>query len=114
MRCLKGTKYLGILFERKQGPESVVGYVYSDFAGDMDKRKSTTGYVYTLASGSISWRLVLQSTIALSTIEAEYMALTEASKEAIWLRGLVNEIGIKQESILIHCDSQSTVCLAKN
>ena len=42
------------------------------------------------------------------------MALAEAFKEAIWLRGLVNEIGIKQESILIHCDSQSVICLAKN
>ena len=42
------------------------------------------------------------------------MALTEASKEAIWLRGLVNEIGIKQESILTHCDSQSAICLTKN
>ena len=91
-----------------------MGYVDSDFARDLDKRRSTTGYVYTLASGPISWRSVLQSTTALSTTEAEYMALAEASREAIWLRGLVNEIGIKQESILIHCDSQSTVCLAKN
>lgn len=114
LRYLKGTKDLGILFERKHESESVVGYVDSDFAGDLDKRRSTTGYVYTLASGPISWRSVLQSTTALSTTEAEYMALTEASKEAIWLRGLVNEIGIKQESILIHCDSQSVICLTKN
>ena len=59
LRYLKGTKDLGILFERKHESESVVGYVDSDFAGDLDKRRSTTCYVYILASEPISWRLVL-------------------------------------------------------
>eukprot|EP00268_Persea_americana_P052517 TRINITY_DN5882_c0_g1_i3.p1 TRINITY_DN5882_c0_g1~~TRINITY_DN5882_c0_g1_i3.p1 ORF type:complete len:175 (-),score=26.15 TRINITY_DN5882_c0_g1_i3:42-566(-) len=54
LRYLKATKDLGILFERKHESESVVRYVDSDFAGDLDKRRSTTGYVYTLASGPIS------------------------------------------------------------
>ena len=73
-----------------------MGYVDFDFARDLDKKRSTTGYDYTLANGPMSWRSVLQSITALSTIEAEYMALTEASKEAIQLRGLVNEIKIKK------------------
>ena len=56
----------------------------------------------------------LQSTVALSTTEAEYMAITEAVKEAIGLQGLLREIGIGQEEITIFCDSQSVIQLAKN
>ena len=83
LRYLKGTKALGIVFGRKQGSKSVVRYVDSDFAGNLDKRRSTISYIYVLASGPISRRLVLQSTSALSTTKTEYMAVTEASKEAI-------------------------------
>ena len=61
----------------------VVGYVDSDYAGDLDKRRSTTGYLFTMAGGPVCWRSTLQSTVALSTTEAEYMAVTEVFKEAI-------------------------------
>ena len=67
----------------------------SDYVGDLDKRWSITGYVFTLSQVSVSWRCILQFTVALSTIEAEYMALTEAIKEAIWLQGLMDDLGIK-------------------
>ncbi|KAH9696084.1 hypothetical protein KPL71_023037 [Citrus sinensis] len=66
--------------------QQCVGYCDSDFAGDLDKRRLPTGYVFTFGGGPISWRSILQSTIALSTTEAEYMAATEAVKEAIWLK----------------------------
>ncbi|KAM7513548.1 hypothetical protein LguiA_003131 [Lonicera macranthoides] len=99
LRYLQGTKSLGIVFERKDGADSVAGFVDSDYTGDLDKRRSTTGYVFTLASGPVSWRSMLQATSALSTTEAEYMALTEASKH---------------ERILLRCDSQSALYLAKN
>ncbi|KAG8499853.1 hypothetical protein CXB51_006283 [Gossypium anomalum] len=66
----------------------VIGYVDSDYAGDLGKRRSTTDYVFTLAGGPIRWKSALQSTVALSTKEAEYMAVTEAVKEAIWLQGM--------------------------
>ena len=56
----------------------------------------------------------LQSIVALSTTEAEYMAITKAAKEAIWLQGLLRELGIGQEEITIFCDSQSAIQLAKN
>ena len=58
-------------------------YVDSDYAGDLDKNRSTTGYVFILSQAMMSWRCTLQSTIALSTIETKYMALTEAIEEAI-------------------------------
>lgn len=55
----------------------------SDYAGDLDKRRSTTGYVFTLAKGPVSWRSTLQSTVVLSTTEAEYMAVTEADRKSV-------------------------------
>ncbi|KAH9797006.1 hypothetical protein KPL71_005721 [Citrus sinensis] len=94
--------------------QQCVGYCDFDFAGDLDKRRSTTGYVFTLARGPVSWRSILQSTIALSTTEAEYMAATEAVKEAIWLKGLLGDLGVIQENIAVFCDNQSAIFLAKN
>ncbi|BFG26329.1 hypothetical protein CerSpe_126030 [Prunus speciosa] len=111
---LKGTKRIGILFERQQGKACVSGYVDSDYAGDLDKRRSTTGYVFICGGGPISWRAVLQSVSALSTTEAEYMALTEASKEAVWLKRLAKEFGIAQDLVVIQSDSQSAIHLVKN
>ncbi|GJS68836.1 retrovirus-related pol polyprotein from transposon TNT 1-94 [Tanacetum coccineum] len=62
------------------------------------------GYVFTLAKAPISWKSTLQLTIALSTMEAEYMAMTEAVKEAIWLQGFLGELGIKQKFFMMHSD----------
>ncbi|KAH9764742.1 hypothetical protein KPL70_001639 [Citrus sinensis] len=94
--------------------QQCVGYCDSDFAGDLDKRRSTTDYVFTLGGGPVSWRSILQSTIALSTTEAEYMAETEAVKKAIWLKGLLGDLGVIQENIAVFCDNQSAIFLAKN
>ncbi|KAL3846133.1 hypothetical protein ACJIZ3_003536 [Penstemon smallii] len=84
------------------------------FAGDLDKSKSTTCYVFTLAGGAVSWVSKLQSIVAISTMEAEYVAATQASKEAIWLQMLLEELGHKQEKVALFCDSQSALHLAKN
>ncbi|KAK3016391.1 hypothetical protein RJ639_007369 [Escallonia herrerae] len=81
---------------------------------DLDSRRSMTGYVITFCGGPICWRSVLQSTSSLSATEAEYMTVTEASKKALWLKGLVEELDFKQGGILLHCDSQSAIHLAKN
>ena len=74
------------MFQRlKTGkPKLLQGYD-EDYAGDLDQRRSTTGYVFTVAECIISWKAELQDTIALSTTEAEYMTTVEASKEALWL-----------------------------
>ena len=61
----------------------VVGYVDFDYAGDLDKRRSTTSYLFTMADGPVCWHSTLQSTVALSTTEVEYMAVMEAFKKAI-------------------------------
>uniref|UniRef100_A0A2N9ER08 Integrase catalytic domain-containing protein n=1 Tax=Fagus sylvatica TaxID=28930 RepID=A0A2N9ER08_FAGSY len=113
-RYLKGTAEHGILFSRQPGTNSVVGYVDADYAGEVDDRRSTTGYVFTLSGGPICWKSTLQSIVAMSTTEAEYMAVAEAAKEALWLKGLVKELGLNQGGVQMHCDSQSAIYLAKN
>uniref|UniRef100_A0A2N9J5P5 CCHC-type domain-containing protein n=1 Tax=Fagus sylvatica TaxID=28930 RepID=A0A2N9J5P5_FAGSY len=113
-RYLKGTAEHEILFSRQPGTNSVVGYVDADYAGEVDDRRSTTGYVFTLSGGPICWKSTLQSIVAMSTTEAEYMAVAEAAKEALWLKGLVKELGLNQGGVQMHCDSQSAIYLAKN
>ena len=90
------------------------GYVDADFAGDIDSRKSTTGFVFTLGDTAISWASNLQKIVTLSTTEAEYVAATETGKEIIWLPGFLNELGKKWEMGILHSDSQSAIFLAKN
>eukprot|EP00253_Pinus_taeda_P026021 PITA_26021 len=94
----------------------VVGIVNRFMAnpGDLKKRRSTTGYVFTLVGGAISWMSKLQETVAFSTTEAEYIVASDASKEAIWLKGLLDEIGRTQEKVNVLCDSQSAIYLATN
>jgi hypothetical protein len=113
-RYLKGTTDYGITFVRQKSDLSVVGYVDADYAGDLDDRRSTTGYVFTFTGGPICWKSMIQSTVAMSTTEAEYMAAAKAAKEALWLTGLVKELGIQQGGVPLYCDSQSAIYLAKN
>ena len=70
--------------------------------------------MFTFAKVTVSWKSTLQAIVALSTTEAEYMAVTEAVKEAIWLQGLLGELRIEQKHIKVHCDNQSVIHLAKN
>ncbi|KAK0605571.1 hypothetical protein LWI29_028241 [Acer saccharum] len=112
LRYIRGTSDAALCYG---GSEFTVrGYVDSDFAGDLDKRKSTTGYVFTIAGGAVSWISKLQTVVALSTTEAEYMAATQACKEAIWIKRLMEELGHKQEKIILFCDSQSALHIARN
>ncbi|GJT06832.1 retrovirus-related pol polyprotein from transposon TNT 1-94 [Tanacetum coccineum] len=90
------------------------GYVNSDYAGDLDGSKSTTGYVFTLSGGTVSWVSKMQSVVAMSTTEAKYVAAAQASKEAIWLKMLLEELGYEQEKITLFCDNQSALYLARN
>lgn len=80
-----------------QSQVELFGFVDSDFTGDINKR-SLTGYVFLYGPNLISWKVTLQSIVALSTTEAEYIALIEAIKEALWLKGLIKNFGIKSIS----------------
>ena len=70
--------------------------------------------MFTLDDSIVSWKATLQPTVTLSTTEAEYMALTKAAKEGIWLRGLVGDLGLHHDQAIVYCDSLSAICLAKD
>ena len=112
LRYIKGTSNVALCYGGSD--LTVRGYVDSDFTGDLNKSKSTTGYVFTLAGGAVSWVSKLQTVVALSTTEAEYMSATQACKEAVWIQGLLEELGYKQENIILFCDNQSALHIARN
>ena len=92
----------------------VVGFFDWDYGGDLDRRRSLSGYIFTLCNGAISWKATLQSIPTLSPTEAEYVSAIEGVKEALWLRGLLNELGLAQDTFVVFCDSQSAIHLIKN
>ncbi|KAH9762165.1 hypothetical protein KPL70_000710 [Citrus sinensis] len=115
LRYLKGTLDHGLMYGKsKHEVCDIRGYVDSDFAGDLDRRKSISGYLFILDSCLISWKATLQHIVALSSTEAEFVAATEAVKESMWLRGLLNELWLKQKTVKIFCDNQSAIQLIKN
>ena len=88
LRYLKETTNLRLLFEKDENTDcKTEGYCDSNFAGDLDKRRSLFGYVFTLGGNTVNWKSSLQHVASLSSTEAEYIALTEDVKEAIWLKG---------------------------
>jgi hypothetical protein len=94
---------------------TLTGYADSDYAGDPDTRRSTTGYVFILAGGAVSWQSRLQPTTALSTSEAEYMSVCAATQEAIHLRRLLADLGFPQtKPTIIFEDNQGCIGLANN
>ena len=113
LRYLKTTVGLCLRYER-EGSTQVEGFCDSDYAGDLDTMRSTAGYIFLLAGGAISWSSKRQSTVALSSTEAEYMAATHASKEALWLKRFVSELGWEQQTVQVFCDNQSALKLMKN
>ena len=95
MRYLRGTSKLGLCFRGNK--PLLVGYTDSDMAGDVDTRRSTSGFVFTFANGAVSWQLRLQKCVALSPTEAEFITSTEACKAMLWLKLFLNEIGFEQD-----------------
>jgi hypothetical protein len=94
--------------------KGLVGYVDSDYAADLDKRRSLTGYVFTVGDCALSWRATLQLVVAQSTTEAEYMAIAEACRESAWLKGLYAELCGDNSCVNLFYDSQSAIYLTKN
>ena len=122
LRYLRKTSNIGITYGTTAASSNdVIGFSDSDWAGDLDTRRSTTGYVFLLSNGAISWKSKRQPTVALSSTEAEYMAITDASKEGIWLQRLFHEVSPHittpaktpaPQRLLV--DNNSAIELAKN
>ena len=114
LRYIKGTMDFGPLYSYNN---DAALYVYSDseWGGDQDERKSTTGYVFYLGSTAFTWMSKKHSTVALSTCETEYVVASSSICEAIWLQNFLGEFDHPQEeSIIIYVDNKSAIELSKN
>jgi len=112
LRYLKGTTNQALCFGGSN--ISLQGYVDTDMAGDKDNRRSTTGYVFTIGGTTNSWVSKIQSVVALSTTEAEYVAAKKASKEMIWLQMFMGELHKEHDMSTLDSDSQSAIHLSNN
>jgi len=96
------------------GELKIAGYSDADWVGDHDDRKSTGSYIFKIGVGAIAWQSKKQSIVALSSTEAEYMALTQATKQAIWLCQFIEELGAELNPIVIFGDNQGSMALTRN
>ncbi len=113
LRYLKGTSNYDLTLGSTE-PLNPIGYCDSDWGGDPDDRKSTSGYLF-LYGGVVSWRSRKQKTVALSSSEAEYMAATDAAKEAVWIQQFIEELfGEPIDNTTVWCDNQSCIALTKD
>uniref|UniRef100_A0A2N9I1B8 Retrovirus-related Pol polyprotein from transposon TNT 1-94 n=1 Tax=Fagus sylvatica TaxID=28930 RepID=A0A2N9I1B8_FAGSY len=116
MRYLQGTKDYMLMYRRTDNLE-VIGYSDSDFAGCIDSRKSTSGYIFMMASGAVSWRSAKQTLIATSTMEAEFVSCFEATSHGVWLKSFISGLRIMDSisrPLKIYCDNSAAVFMAKN
>ena len=113
LRYLKGTKHHSL--HLGGGVPVIAGFSDSDWGGNPDDRKSTSAYVFRLGQGAISWKSTKQKSVALSTVESEYMAMCQAAKEAVWLSGLLEDLGIDLRGpLVIYGDNQGVLALTQN
>lgn len=116
-RYLKGTAGLKLIYGQRD--EKLNGFCDADWAADSDERKSTTGYVFTMSGGAVSWRTKKQPTVVLSTTEAEYMAIVGAVQEGMWIRSFLIEIGTYYNQgetpvLQIYADNKGAIQVAQN
>lgn len=113
LRYLKGTINKKLVYGTK--PTILEGFCDADWASDVDERKSTTGYIFTMQGAAVSWGSRRQPTVALSSTEAEFMSLVSAMQEAMWLKKLERELlSSASDSIVLHCDNKGAIQLAIN
>ena len=114
LRYLRGTMEYGLDYRRGDGV-SLIGYTDLDWTGSAVDRKSTSRCCFSLGSIVVSWFSRKQKSVALSSVEAEYMAASQVSCEAIWLRKLlVGLFGLQLQPTVIYYDNQSCIKLSEN
>ena len=116
LQYLKGSIDNGLLYQRSTNGLSIVGYSDSDWASCVESRRSTTGYYFALNGNGppVSWKSRKQQTVALSSCEAEYMALSESVQELCFLQMLMSELIPVHLPIPIYGDNQGSLDLVKN
>lgn len=114
LRYVKGTVSFGMFYPNR-GREELIGYMDSDYAGDQDDRKSTSGYVFLMNSGAISWSSKKQPIVTVSTTEAEFIAAASSACQVVWLRRILKNLNQVQSSpTVVYCDNISAIKLSKN
>ncbi|CAB4003970.1 Hypothetical predicted protein [Paramuricea clavata] len=112
-RYLKGTAQLRLQYQETDA--NVEGYSDADWASDSDDRRSTSGNVFVMSGGAISWASKKQPTVALSTSESEYIALCFATQEAVWLRQLMKDLQMEcTTATTIYEDNQGDIAMSRN
>ena len=109
---LRGPSASGLLYISTA--DELRAYSDADFAGDVDTRRSTNGFVTLINGTAVSWTSQLQKYVALSTTEAEFVAASEGAKELVWLTRLLSEIGKRDETPTLFVDNASAIKLVKN
>ncbi|KAK9712688.1 Reverse transcriptase (RNA-dependent DNA polymerase) [Popillia japonica] len=115
LRYLRKTENAKLVF--KKSGEKLRFYVDADWASDQKDRKSWSGFVIKFASAAIEWRTRKQRTVSLSTVEAEYVAMTEIVKEWLWIKNFITELGMIEflpDPCVINCDNQGAISLSKS
>lgn len=114
LKYLKTTQDISIVFDGSNKGE-LIAYADANWAGDLDTRRSTTGYIFFLNGSAVSWNSKRQPTVATSSTEAEYMSLYSATQEATWFRSLLKDMKYSVDSATtIYQDNQACIALAKN
>ena len=114
-RNLKGTTHLGLLYSKGDETAALTGYSDTDWGGDCNDYKSTTGYLFQIGGTAVTWKSKKQTCVALSTAEAEYIALSSAAPEVVWMRELSADLRNPQsQPTLILEDNQSAISISKN
>ncbi|MCH81234.1 hypothetical protein A2U01_0002018 [Trifolium medium] len=119
LRYLRGTVGFGIMYKRSKKKSiaelKLQGWTDSDYAGDLDDRKSTSGYVFMLGNAAVSWSSRKQPIVTFSTTEAEFVAAAACACQSIWLKNVLSHLQVMtDEKILVHCDNSSSIKLTKN
>jgi transposase InsO family protein len=116
LRYLQGTRHHELTYGCAGGADrQLYGYSDSDWGNDVNDRRSYTGWVFMLHDGAVSWQACKQRTVALSSTDAEYMAAAQATREAVWWRTLMTELGLPPSAATtVHSDSQGAIARAKN
>ena len=105
LNFVQGTRTHGIFYKAKYDLD-FIGFTDSDWECGNTCQRSTSGYVFILAEGPISWSIEKQSAIALSSTEAEYRGVVNVATQCLWLQGILGECGFKSEfSTIIYCDN---------
>jgi hypothetical protein len=117
LRYLKSTPQLGLQYRNDQNDNEIelTGYCDADWAGDVDDRKSTTGYVIKINDCLINWVSKKQSTVSLSSAEAEYMSISATIQEMKWIKNLLSELDVLSDRTpILYCDNQSAIAISEN